>query len=64
MQTTAELSRTESHESNSEGDVNPYICESNLQKIEACETVQDTPKWARKDSNLRPMDYESTALTN
>jgi len=20
--------------------------------------------WARKDSNLRPMDYESTALTN
>ncbi len=21
-------------------------------------------EWARKDSNLRPMDYESTALTN
>ncbi len=20
--------------------------------------------WAREDSNLRPMDYESTALTN
>ena len=20
--------------------------------------------WAQKDSNLRPMDYESTALTN
>ena len=24
----------------------------------------DEKWWARKDSNLRPMDYESTALTN
>jgi hypothetical protein len=24
----------------------------------------DESWWARKDSNLRPMDYESTALTN
>ena len=26
--------------------------------------MSDERWWARKDSNLRPMDYESTALTN
>jgi len=26
--------------------------------------MMDEKWWARKDSNLRPMDYESSALTN
>ena len=26
--------------------------------------MMDKKWWARKDSNLRPMDYESSALTN
>ena len=34
--------------------------EENHQVLE----VTDENWWARKDSNLRPMDYESTALTN
>ncbi len=28
-----------------------------------CLTARSLNEWARKDSNLRPMDYESTALT-
>ena len=34
--------------------------DSSLQVIDK----MDEKWWARKDSNLRPMDYESTALTN
>ena len=64
VQTTAEPSGIELHESNSRDDINPYFCESNNDNAALCESMQNASKWAQKDSNLRPMDYESTALTN
>jgi len=41
-------------------DNNKVTGEENHQVLE----FTDENWWARKDSNLRPMDYESTALTN
>ena len=62
--TTAESSSTESHESNTGDDLSPYFCEGKHQKTKACESVRNAGHWALEDSNLGPMDYESTALTN
>jgi len=54
VQTTAEQPRTESHETLEPIAASPYDCESNLELAGACETVQNSEKWAVLDSNQRP----------
>ena len=61
VQTTAATSSTESHEAQDEPILSPCNCESKQEFAETCETVQNPTKWAWKDSNLRPADYESAA---
>ena len=51
---------TRLHFSSTPDDNNKVAGEENHQVLE----FTDERWWARKDSNLRPMDYESTALTN
>jgi len=53
--TTAEQSRTASHESNSASAVSPCYCESNLHKTKACESMRNAGKWAELDSNQRKL---------
>ena len=48
------------HYGSTPDDSNKVTGEENHQVLE----FTDENWWARKDSNLRPMDYESTALTN
>jgi hypothetical protein len=59
MQTTAEPSRTEPHESKHSNDVSFGCCKSNQCYAGVCETVQKHQKWAHLDSNQGPTDYES-----
>ena len=51
---------TRLHFGSTPDDNNKVTGEENHQVLE----FTDENWWARKDSNLRPMDYESTALTN
>jgi integrase len=54
VQTTAELSRTESHKSNMDGDVSRCHCNTNDNYTTPCHTMQKPQEYARQDSNLRP----------
>jgi len=52
VQNTAEPSRTEPHETPESIAVSPCDCESKLEFAGACDTVQNSGKWAIQDSNL------------
>ena len=52
--TTAEQSRTESHESNIKDEVTPCLCGTNNDYAVPCESMQKPQKYARQDSDLRP----------
>ena len=52
VQTTAEPSRTESHETQEPLAVSPCYCESKREFATPCETVQNVGNWAVQDLNL------------
>ena len=52
VQTTAEPTRTESHEPSSDTDVSPCLCGTNHDEARPCESVQKPQLYAREDSNL------------
>jgi hypothetical protein len=64
VQNPVESSSIELQEGKIEDDVIPCFCKTIQQKdngVQFC--ANSTPQWAQLDSNQRPMDYESTALT-
>ena len=60
----AETSSIDSHEQIKDNAVSPYDCESEMQLAGACDTVQNSEKWAVMDSNHRPPACRAGALTN
>ena len=64
VQTTAETSCKEPHESNAIDELNLGDCESNSGNATPCEKVRNKTNWAWLDSNQRPAHYECAALTD
>jgi hypothetical protein len=64
VQSAAEYRRTKSHETLEHIALSPDDCESKLEFAGACETMQNSEKWAVLDSNRRPPACRAGALTN
>ena len=55
---------TDLNEKEGDTDISPCLCNSLQSDSRSRKDMQNKDLWARLDSNRRPADYESDALTN